>query len=394
MQPVDFWCSRSHYVDHTAPIWHALPQGYRGRFQVADTGLVRHAASLGIKAELQTRNPPFGPIVFCSRSELRRIPGRLRPMIFAEHGCGQTYEGHGHLPPMPDIVLVVTNPSAGAVMKADHPHARVVATGPVKLDSLLGLPRKTPSDPPCVAVSHHWDQLNYPETRSAWPWDKAAWEAVVASGRWHIIGHAHPADGRDMARWWASLGVEVVEDFAQVIERADMFACDNSSTLYEFAALDRPVVVLSPPYYRRDVDHGLRFWSHVPGAQVSRPEDLPAVLEEAWADSDARATLRREAVEACYGRLDGQAAQRAARAIVEAADNPAHEYPPMPAIGAWPDAESASRVVRVRVTNTTGSVIPRAGRIFTPGTPVVCSLSKTGLREVEARSGLRVEVLG
>jgi hypothetical protein len=116
--------------------------------------------------------------------------------------------------------------------------------------------------------------------------------------------------------WWDSFGVETVDSFDEIMERADLYVADNTSTLYEFASLDRPVVVLSPPFYRRDVKHGLRFWDHVPGVQVSHPDELDAALHEAWADFPARAALRHKAVEAAYGVMDGQAARRAREHIL------------------------------------------------------------------------------
>ena len=53
-----------------------------------------------------------------------------------------------------------------------------------------------------------------------------------------------------------------MRDFDEVMERSTLYICDNSSTLYEFASTGRPVVVLNAPWFRRDIEHGLRFWEH------------------------------------------------------------------------------------------------------------------------------------
>lgn len=93
----------------------------------------------------------------------------------------------------------------------------------------------------------------------------------------------------------------------------------HNSVLYEWAALGRPVVVLDAPWFRRNVDHGLRFWSHADiGIRVREPEQLIDAVAEAVQDpSDVRA--RRESLVADLFRdlIDGRSARRAADAIRE-----------------------------------------------------------------------------
>jgi CDP-glycerol glycerophosphotransferase (TagB/SpsB family) len=100
------------------------------------------------------------------------------------------------------------------------------------------------------------------------------------------------------------------------MSRADLYVADNTSTLYEFAATDRPVVVLSPPFYRRETYHGLRFWDHIPGIECSHTDHLEACIEEALIDTPSRKKQRRAAVEGAYGPQDGKATERAVEAIV------------------------------------------------------------------------------
>jgi len=133
-----------------------------------------------------------------------------------------------------------------------------------------------------------------------------------------VLGHGHPRLWSRIARRWQSLGVEPVRELAEVLERADVLVADNTSAMFEFASLGRPVVVLNAPWYRRDVEHGLRFWSHVPGVQVDHRGLLVPAVDEALRNPDATAAQRAAATRAAYAHTDGMAAARAAQAIREA----------------------------------------------------------------------------
>jgi hypothetical protein len=69
--------------------------------------------------------------------------------------------------------------------------------------------------------------------------------------------------------------IEVVP-VADVRKFANLLICDNSSLMYEMSYLGRNVVALNAPWYRRDVEHGLRFWQWR-GIQVDTPEELLAL---------------------------------------------------------------------------------------------------------------------
>jgi CDP-glycerol glycerophosphotransferase (TagB/SpsB family) len=115
-------------------------------------------------------------------------------------------------------------------------------------------------------------------------------------------------------RRYRRAGINVVRDFADVCRQADLYITDNSSSLYEFAATGRPVVVLNAPWYRRDVHHGLRFWDAIPGPQVDHSRDLvPTVLKALETDTT---DLRESALAKVYAYRSG-AAERAARIIEE-----------------------------------------------------------------------------
>jgi UDP-N-acetylglucosamine:LPS N-acetylglucosamine transferase len=133
--------------------------------------------------------------------------------------------------------------------------------------------------------------------------------------RFRVLGHGHPRL-YGIERDYRRAGIEYVPEFADVCRRADVYVCDNSSTLYEFAATGRPVVVLNGPGYRRDVHHGLRFWEAADvGIQVDHPRDLPDAVAEALSDPPKRRRAREAALDLVYAHRSG-AAERAAEAIV------------------------------------------------------------------------------
>lgn len=118
--------------------------------------------------------------------------------------------------------------------------------------------------------------------------------------------------------WYRAQSIEFIPEFEDVVRRADIYVNDSSSTLYEFAATGRPVVTLNAPWYRRDVNHGLRFWEHADvGIQVDHPDDLETAILKTIAHPDRAA--RDVAVEAVYPHL-GQSAARAATVLLNLLD--------------------------------------------------------------------------
>lgn len=177
--------------------------------------------------------------------------------------------------------------------------------------------------PLTVALSFHWPCVVTPEC--GWAFDH--YEAVLAEvvhelgAQGHeVIGHGHPRGRLFFHRLWQQLGIEHLDSFDEVCARAGLYVCDNSSTLYEFAALGRPVVVLNSPRYRRGVMLWPRFWHCAEvGVQVNEPAELLGAIELAATDPPWVAARRAEVVQEVYPLQDGSAADRAAHALVAAA---------------------------------------------------------------------------
>lgn len=321
---IDVFASVPWYVEHLAPVWCALPPEARGLFHVS----ARSAPAASGLPNVTTRpmaHDPRRPTLVVSYGDYRavRMAGRAK-VALGQHGAGQSYSGTHHAYPggrdQADVSLfLVPNETAAARWRAMYPKARVAVVGCPKLDTL---PRKPRMEPPVVAFSFHWDgPVVAPELRSAWP----LYRHVIAriAKRHQVIGHAHPkALNGILLRFYRDAGVPVVPSFAAVLRQADLYCADNSSSLFEFAATGRPVVVLNAPWYRRDVRHGLRFWDAAGvGINADGPAELDAVIDRALTDPPEVAAARERALSLVYQPRSG-GAEMAASALLEWAGRP------------------------------------------------------------------------
>lgn len=300
---VDAYASWSHYGQHLAPIWDALPEDSRGAFLRPP----------------QRPSHVGGPILVASLHDLRKV--RPRPVILVEHGAGQTYvdnrtpAGYAGGPGRGTVMLFLCPTERVADLnRRAYPQAKTELVGSpwVEWLRLLTWENRTERREPCSAApafSFHWDCRVSPESRSAWG---AYQDLPTHIDMRRVLGHGHPRMWPQLSRWWETVGAEPVESFAEVALRATAYVCDNSSTIYEAAALDIPVVLMNAPWYRRDVHHGLRFWEELPGPMVNNASEIPRALEQAaeWYPD------RQDTTERIYGQIEGSA-KRAAAAILE-----------------------------------------------------------------------------
>lgn len=294
MAQLDLLASQPQYRAHLEPAWAALPATARG----ADGSQASEAVLVGA----------WGDLVVARRRGYRRI-------AYLEHGIGQPYgpraigypggEGRDGV-----SLFLSPNATAAAADRRRHPEAQVVVVGDPALE---GLPQREPG-PLTVAISFHWDCRIAPESRSALPHYRAAIASLAQ--QYPLIGHGHPR-APELGRLWARHGIEAVASWHEVLRRADVYICDNSSTLYEFASTGRGVVVLDAPWFRPTARHGLRFWQAADvGVRIGTPEQLPWAIEQALADPPAVRAAREAALELAYAQPRAGAAGRAAAALL------------------------------------------------------------------------------
>lgn len=322
MRPLDAFASESHYADHLTPIWHALHPDERGRFylhpNVTTAALRSGIPACAIRCGYPQRDGT--PIIVASYQDARTSG---RPYIYVEHGAGQTYNGDPDLPCHPSysggpehtraLLFLCPNETVADRWRHAYPQTPAVAVGSPRLD-----PWHRQQQRPVrrtVAVSFHAEIRWCAETRNAWPHFDRALPSLA--DRWpSLLGHGHPRLAGRIRRRWQQLGVEWVETFEEVLDRADLYVVDNSSTGFEFASTGRPVVWLDAPWYRRHIDHGLRFWDKSDGAlHCEDPDQLNDTIASAFTDPAGIATRRRQITAEVFATTDGHAADRAAEAI-------------------------------------------------------------------------------
>lgn len=319
---IDAFASHPHYAAHLRGYLDGLPEPLRGELYARKRG-----CSWGPQPPATWR--PEVCMVAGYNDIAPALEANAGRVFHVEHGAGQTYFGDprsagassyagGRGSRLGKVALFLCAGEAGAQRwREAWPDAAVAAVGCPKLDRYAWEENPPPST---VAITWHVDFDLVPETMGAWGHYRAAMPDVVkrlqAAGV-EVLGHAHPKSPGAAMRRWEQLGVEAVDDEAEIFDRAGLLVADYTSMLYEFAALDRPVVVCNGPHYRRDVEHGMRFWSAIPGLQVNEPGDLADAIMANVNLPEAYATTRAEVTAEVYAQPPGTAGQAAADAIME-----------------------------------------------------------------------------
>lgn len=317
------YASLPHYWEHLAPVLQTLP-----------TPILRgvHAPQGRSWGAPLPRDRSGALWIVASAADAKRL-GPGVPLVYLEHGAGQSYHGdprsagsgsYAGGDGLEDVVLFLCpNESVAGRWHARYPQAALAVVGCPKLDRWhrcdIGPKILSGKVTPTVAVTFHWPNALCPEAQWALPHYRSALPALrdaTAAAGGELIGHGHPRAWRQLRREWSHLGVRPVESLAQIFDEADVLVVDNSSAGPEFASLGRPIVWLSAPWYRRDIDHGGRFWDWTQDVpHVTEPGDVvEAVLAAASAGAgEGHAAL----VRSVYASTDGHAAPRAADAILE-----------------------------------------------------------------------------
>ena len=290
--------SQPHYLRHVESVFKHLPDEIKGSI-------------INVK-QRQLRSTPYEDVVMVGGYyDIHAAPKNR--VIYVEHGAGQAYSGdkrasehpcyHGGR--HPNNVIGYISPRQDV---AESWSAPGFAAG---CPAVEGIVRK-PSN--IAVITFHWDaRAVCEEARSAANHYHSRLEMMVQhlqSQGFQFVGHWHPKDNRGKRRW-LKMGLPVVEDVDEILSKASLLIADNTSLMYEAALCGIPVVALNAPWYRREVEHGLRFWSHVPGWQIDSPEQFLETDFRTYVDNDLSANERNEAVRYCYGtNLGGKEAAR------------------------------------------------------------------------------------
>lgn len=276
-----------------------------------------------------TGRPPrgyVGPVVVAAAVDALHF-GRDCRVVYVEHGAGQSYHGDQRGAASPSYsggpgldhveLFVCPNQRVADRWAAIYPAARTAVVGCPRLDQHHPTPAARVPGDPRVLICFHWDCKLIPETRSAWKhWRQAVLDlARLGDPDIALAAHVHPR-APEVAATFATCGIPVIANVDDALRWADLVVADNTSVLYEACAIGKATLVLNAPWYRRGVDHGMRFWSAVPGPMLDDPAALASAIAGELDYPLRHAAARCTAAVAAFDRLvDGRAAERAAAAL-------------------------------------------------------------------------------
>ena len=253
----------------------------------------------------------------------------LRPrhrMIYIEHGAGQVYTGDEKSAMQPGYsasggyrhggveLFISPSPLVASRWKTAPAHA----VGCPKLDKYVGSVAAVERS---VCFAWHWDSEVSPEARTALPHYASSLAAIVdhfEEAGVTVFGHAHPRWEGKIDQVLANAGMEVLRTEREVFANAAALIVDNSSIGMEFLAIGRPVVWMNCPSYRRQIQHGGRFWEWTNGVPtVDNPVDFFTLNIRSLFDGSNPTDSAYQSVNAVYGTMDGLAGQRAADLIAQ-----------------------------------------------------------------------------
>lgn len=311
-----------HHADHALPVWDALSPARRGDLYTGfDTATHKYVTSLGFDPLVGMPPPSDSPVLVASGNELPAV----QRAILLSHGIDQTYTGVEHIcwaggPGRENVILFVCPDEASAKANwARYPETPCAVVGSPHVEVLRQM-SPYPLAEQRIAITGHWEANSLaPELRGGFAWFENAYEKLCRAHPESYVLHGHPKC-QDYFEWKSrEWGVEFEPSFELLTQRAWCLIGDNTSAIYEWAAMNRPVVVVSPEWYRRDVEHGKRFWSMCDvGPHVSDPAVLEAAIDVSMADPAPIARRRQEICMELFGAdLSSGASMRAARAIEE-----------------------------------------------------------------------------
>lgn len=303
---VDFFAREPHHQRHARAVYEALPERYRGVFTDDHRQIVNSV------------------VATFAYGDLKMMDRKGKKLIYSEHGVGMFYNTEhpsyaGSTEHRDNVILRLVPNETIAAKERETLKCPVKVIGVPKMDKWAKKSFRPKRHRPTVAISFHWDCLVCPETRSAFRYYEKALYALRENFK--VIGHGHPRIMNRLEAIYRRHGIVIERDFEKVLARADVYICDNSSTMFEFAFTERPVVLLNIPAYRKNVTHpgNPRFWKYADmGVQVDKPEDLVRGVSQALKYHQDNLLRIKEMKEEVFTFTDGRCAERAAGAIVEA----------------------------------------------------------------------------
>ena len=335
MKQIDFLATQVNYFDHIAPVWDALPLEARGTFWVTDYlqdyAWAHMQHSLYLFAYDSTSDSPVLPPIYGKHPILVAAYGDLifakktspeRPVLYMEHGIGHTFgkAAHPNGRGKRDLVSLFLAPNEYTAKKIREVRKTPIEViGTPKMDKWFTdyLRTSTRNDPPVIAIGFHHGHKNTPVPESGSAFEHYVDILPSLTEKFKLLAYAHPLAEKHQRPIYEALGIPFTTDFFRVMKMADICINDLSSALYEFLVTGKPVIVLNAPWFRRDVQHGIRFWDYSDiGINVEDPKELSVAIDLTLRKPYFHAEEREKALRDLYPYL-GQASRRAANVIVQ-----------------------------------------------------------------------------
>lgn len=293
---INFYASHRHYLDHMLPIWLSLPKTYKGTLFI-EKRLQDRMIDLGLDYEIG--KPEEHLTLVASFGDYQNTKGDV---VYMEHGIGHTYSNNhpGYAGGVgKDRVVLFLNQHDLTQEKNQlaYPDAKQAIIGTPKMDKYGQVPFAE-SGKPVVCVSFHWDNKTSPESRTAYPFYKRVLPVLETQKNFTLVYHGHPRE--DWSQVYKNPDIEIIHDLDEVFKRADIYVCDNSSSMYEFLITGKPVIYLNCKNYRKKVNHGIRFWDYIAGTQVENAFQLLQAINENISNPYKFKIEREEVVEKLY----------------------------------------------------------------------------------------------
>lgn len=278
---------------------------------------------LAPKPLTRTRHGSTKPILIASWGDVQYVSGR--PFIMIEHGAGQKYGGDPHPDAQPDLshtcglrLILCPSEEVAGRNRLYHAHATAAVVGSAKVERYAHIRAGRPERDglPVVAFAWHWPSTKQltDESRWAFPHWQAALAELAAMGDdargYRLLGHGHPKAWPTLRNFYRGVRVRSTDDPEEVIRRADVLVADNTSMMFEAAAVNIPVVMLDAPWYDLAAPHGLR-WGFAADiglhAGSGTAGELHATIVETLT-ADPQRERRAEISGRVYERIDGATA--------------------------------------------------------------------------------------
>lgn len=213
-----FVASQDNYKDHLYPLFERMP----GKRTIA-------------KSIEGWSTTPGDTIVTAAQRDFIATKDMDGTHVYMEHGVGLQTHKQSTILTLNKYQPMVLVPNWYTVndLRKNHFTGDIYVVGTPKMEKL----RKVQAGTDTLAFSFHWTGKGKNWTRFKEPIQQLA-------DMYPVIGHGHPKDWDRLATYWESIGIEAVKDFEDVVDRAYLLVCDHSSIIYEWAALDRPVILL------------------------------------------------------------------------------------------------------------------------------------------------------